>query len=97
MKECQYLHHPACLGHTSCLWISNTFMSLTATKNNFSKSGNIGAHLGIVTKIPRAESVALVDTERRGLQICQDPAWLLDNAATLLLSAGAGAVLSAAH
>lgn len=47
------------------------------TRNNFSKSGNTGTQLGIVTKIPRAESVALVDTERSGLQISQYTTWLV--------------------
>lgn len=54
-------------------------MSLIATQTNISKLGNIGAQLGIVTKLATAESVALVDTARSGLQMSQDPAWFLDN------------------
>lgn len=52
-------------------------MSVIATKTNISKSGNIGAQLGIVTKIATSESVALVDTTRSGLRMSQDPRLVL--------------------
>lgn len=66
-------------------------MSLIATKTNISKSGNIGAQLGIVTKIATAESVALVDTTRSGLQMSQVPCLVLgQHSPTPLLSPGTG-------